>query len=197
MEWQQIIEFLGGATVFGGVVAFLGKTAIDAYVIGRVESYKAELQRLTTEHSVRFQRLHSERAEVIKEFYAKFVQLDETLHSTLRAFQQVGEPVLKDKVAQLADQFNGLRTFYLPRRIFFAEPLCTLIDSILDIAKGIFFDITTYEVDPQSPEYVDNREALRERRDYWEKARSIHKEEFAQVRAQLETQFRALLGIEV
>ena len=196
MGWQQIIEFLGGATVFGGVIAYLGKTAIDAYVNGRVEAYKAELQRLTTEHSVRFQRLHSERAEVIKEFYAKFVQLDETLHSTLRAFQQVGEPALKDKVAQLADQFNGLRNYYLPRRIFFAEPLCTLIDSILDMAKGIFFDITTYDVDPQSPEYVGNREALRERREYWEKARTTHNNEFAQVRAQLEGQFRALLGIE-
>jgi hypothetical protein len=196
MEWQQIVEFLGGATVFGSVIAYLGKTAIDAYVNGRVEAYKADLQRLTTEHSVRFQRLHSERAEVIKELYTKLVQVDESLHSTLRAFQQFGEPALNDKVAQLSVQFNELRSYYLPRRIFFAEPLCTLIDSTLDTAKSIFIDITTYEVDPKSLEYVGDRGALLGRREYWEKARATYKEEFSQVRAHLETQFRVLLGIE-
>ena len=106
MQWQQIIEFLGGTAMFGGVIAYLGKIAIDAYVSGRVEAYKGELQRVTTEHSVRFQRLHSERAEVIKEFYGKFVQLDETLHSTLRAFQQAGEPEVAPFVRTVSSVFK-------------------------------------------------------------------------------------------
>jgi hypothetical protein len=196
MQWQEIVEFLGGATVLGAVIAYLGKTAIDAYVAGRVDSYKSELQRITAEHSVRFQRLHDERAEAIKDFYAKFVRLDETLHSTLRPFQQVGEPDLNAKVLDVARQFNELREYYLPRRVFFAEPLCALVDSILDIAKGIFLDITIFDVDPRSPNYQGNREVLRERREYWEKARTAHNKEFAAVRTQLEKEFRALLGIE-
>jgi len=195
MQWQQIIEFLGGAAVSGGVIASLGKPAVDAYVSGRVETYKAELQRLTGEHSVRFQRLHSERAEVIKELYAKFARLDDTLCSTLRSFQLVGEPSLKEKVSKLSEQFNDLRDYFLPRRIFFDESLCKVIDSVLEIAKGIFFDITTYEVDPMHAEYKFNREVLRERHEFWEKARTTHKEQFAEVKAKLEGEFRVILGI--
>jgi hypothetical protein len=71
-----------------------------------------------------------------------------------------------------------------------------LVDSILDIAKGIFLDITIFDVDPRSPNYQGNREVLRERREYWEKARTAHNKEFAAVRTQLEKEFRALLGIE-
>lgn len=61
MQWQEIIEFLGGATVFGVVIAYLGKTGIDAFVSGRTELYKKDLERIAAEHAVRFQRLQSER----------------------------------------------------------------------------------------------------------------------------------------
>lgn len=197
MNWQEIIEFLGGAAVFGGVIAYLGKTAVDAYVSGRVESYKAEIQRVSTEHSVRFQYLHAERATAIRDLYAKIAVLDETLSSALRAFQLAGEPPLKDKISTLATQFNELRDFYLPRRIFFEPRVCELIDSALDTAKGIFFDITTYEVDPSHPQYSFDREILKERHEFWEKARAAHQNQFAEVKAKLERGFREILGIAV
>ena len=183
MNAQEIIEFLGGATAISLTVGYLGQKAIDGYVSGRI-----------SEHSIRFQRLHSERAEVIKEFYAKLAVLDDTLYSTLRGFQAVGEPPLTEKVARLSEQFNSLREYFLPRRIFFDEQLCKLIDQVLDIAKGIFFDITTYTVDPTDVEYRYNREVLKERHEFWEKGRAAHASEFAQLKTNLETQFREILG---
>jgi len=195
MQWQAIIEFLGGAAIFGAVIAYLGKAAVDAFISGRVETYKSELQRVTAEHSVRFQRLHTERADVIKELYARVAKLDDNLFSTLRSFQLVGEPSLQDKVSSLSVQFNDLRDYFLPRRIFFNEPLCQVIDSVLESAKGIFYDITTYNVDPVHEEYKGDREALRERRELWEKARAAHKQHFAEIKAKLEKEFRAILGI--
>lgn len=193
MNWQEIIEFLGGAAVFGAVLAYLGKTAVDAYVTGRVESYKGDLQRLTTEHSVRFQRLHSERAEVIKDLYARVARLHDTLHSTLRLFQAVGEPPLVEKVRSLSLQFNELRDFYLPRKIFFAASTCELMDAILEIAKNIFFDITTYEVDTSTEAY--SRDVLLERHEFWAQARAAHNKEFAELKKKLEREFREILGI--
>lgn len=195
MQGQEIAKFLGSATVFGAVIAFLGKAWIDAFISGRLEAYKADLQRATAEHSVKFQSLHSERAEVIKEFYAKVARLDDILYSTLRSFQLVAEPSLVAKVSKLSEQFNEIRDYFLTRRIFFDEPLCKVIDSTLEIAKGIFYDITTYEVDPKNEKYQFNREVLKERHEFWEKARATHKAEFAQVKAKLEEQFRAILGI--
>ena len=45
MQWPEIIEFLGGAAAIAGTVAFLGKKAIEAYLAGRVEAYKSNLEK--------------------------------------------------------------------------------------------------------------------------------------------------------
>jgi len=195
MNWQSLLEFLGGATALSLTFGYLGKKAIEAYVAGRIESYKSDLQQLATEHSVRFQRLHGERAEIIKDLYAKVAVLDDTLHSTLRPLQLVGESPMPDKVSRLSAQFNELREYFLPRRIFFDKSVCKVIDTLLENAKGIFYDITTYEVDPTHEEYKGNRDALRERREFWEKARTTHKQEFAAIKTLLEAEFRAILGL--
>lgn len=194
MQWQ-IIEFLIGAGAISGTIAFLGKKAIETYLAGRVEAYKSNLEKIATEHSIRFQKLHTERAEVIKDFYGKLVLLDNTLHSTLHPFQTVGEPRLKEKVGQLAEQFNDLKNYFLPKRIFFEETVCELIERIIETANGVFYDITTYEIDPQDSSYKYNRELLKERHEFWEKARNIHKNEMSKLKKQLEKEFRTILGI--
>ena len=196
MNWEILFEFAIGAAAFSAALAYVGRKAVDAFFSARMEAHKAELQRLGLEHSVRFQKLHAERAEVIKDFYARLSVLDEVLRSTLRSFQQVGEEPLPEKVKRLGEQFNSVRDFFLAKRIFFEPSIVTLIDEILDTARGIFFDITTYNVDPAHPEYKYNREVLRERHEFWEKARTTHTKQFAELKAKLESQFRQILGIQ-
>lgn len=144
MQWQQVVEFLGGATAISLTISYLGRKAIESYLSGRIEAFKSNLEKANLEHSIRFQALHQERATSIKKFYEKLVFLDDTLCSTLRRFQAVGEPPLEGKVKKIACQFNELREFFLPHRIYFDEKTCELIDNILEAAKGVFFDITTY-----------------------------------------------------
>ncbi|WP_296935295.1 hypothetical protein [uncultured Marinobacter sp.] len=195
MAWQEVINFLGGATAISLTVAFLGKKAIEAFLQGRIESYKKNLERIASENSIRFQRLHSERAEIIKDFYEKLAVLDDTLYSTLRPFQAVGEPELEEKVKELSVQFNDLREYFLPKRIFFENDLCELIDKILETAKGVFFDITTFPVDIKDTHYKYDRGLLKERHEFWEKARNIHNNEIASLKRDLEDEFRQILGI--
>ena len=195
MPWQEIVEFLGGATAISLTIGYLGKKAIEAFLQGRVESHKNELERIASEHSIRFQSLHTTRAEVISGFYEKLVLLDDTLHSTLRPFQAIGEPELKDKVEVLSIQFNEIREYFLPKRIFFEKNICELIDSILEAAKGVFYDITTLPVDIQDSVYQYDRGTLKERHEFWDKARKIHGNEITQLKNQLEDEFRKLLGI--
>lgn len=118
MNWQEIVEFLGGAAVFGIVIAYLGQKAIEAYLSGRLEEYKGALQRETTEHSIRFQSLHAERAETIKTLYARLVVANDVLGSTLARFQSGTDMPLPEKVSSLAHALNELRDYYLPRKIF-------------------------------------------------------------------------------
>ncbi len=197
MQWQEIIEFLGGASLFAAVIAFLGQKAVDAYVTGRVEAYKGELQRLTAEHAVRFQRLHAERADAVRDLYAQLAELDESLASTLAPFQAAVDIPLSEKILRLSDQFNGLREFFLPRRIYLDEKLCGQIEVVLGFARGIFFDITAYEVEPRHPQYKYNPEILKDRHEFWERARSAHKTDFTALKSALENEFRMLLGIGV
>ena len=197
MNWQELIEFLGGVTAISLTIGYLGKRAIDGYVSGRLEAYKSDLSRITAEHSVRFQKLHAERAEIIRDFYAKFAKLDDLLTSILRSFQAVEEESLTAKVQRLGNEFNELREYFLARRIFFTPEICASVDSVLESAKGIFYDITTLPIDPTHAEYKSDRGALLERRELWEQARAAHRDEFAKIKAELEKQFRALLGIGV
>lgn len=137
----------------------------------------------------------TERATVVKELYEKLVTLDESLYSTLRRFQAVGEPNLEEKVSALGDNFNELRNYFLPKRIFFEESLCELIDRILESAKGIFYDITTFAVKTDDLSYRYDKELLKERHQFWEKARNIHENEVLELKKKLENEFRNILGI--
>ncbi len=151
-HWQEIIEFLGGAALFGAVIAYLGKTGIDAFVSGRIESYKKNLERIAAEHSVRFQRLHAERADIIKTFYEQLSRLDEVLSSTLAPFQSAQDKPLPEKVQLMSKHFNETREYFVPRRVFFDEHTCEQVDRVLAVARGIFFDITAYEIGVQHPQ---------------------------------------------
>jgi hypothetical protein len=195
LDWDALAKFFLGGAFISGVLAYVGKRAVDAFFNSRTEIHKSELQRITTEHAIRFQKLHSERGEVIKELYAKLAVLDDQLHSTLRFLQIEGEPPLDEKVSKLQNQFNGLREYFSPRRIFFAEDVCRLVEEILDVARNIFLQVTTHRVDPKHPEYQHNRDLLKERHEFWEAARSAYKNQFTELRAKLEVEFRALLGI--
>ncbi len=195
MPWFELAEFLGGATAISLTLAYLGRKAIEAYLEGRLERHRSDLQRLATEHSVRFQALHADRAQALKEFYSKLVELDDALRSTLRFFQHVSETPLEEKTANLSRLFNELRSCYIPRKIFFEPSICIQIERILEIAQGIFIEITVHPVDPQHVQYKYNPEVLKERHEFWENARGAHKVEFLNVKVALENEFRKILGL--
>lgn len=195
MQWNQIIESLGGMAVFGAVAAYLGRIGLDAFVSGRIESYKKNLERIAVEHDVRFKRLHTERADIIKCFYEKLSKLDEVLSSALAPFQLAQDAPLVEKVELMAKHFNETRDYFVPRRIFFDEQTCEQVDRVLNLARGIFYDVTVHEIDVQHPNYKYDRGILIERHDFWEKARASHKNDFSPLKKNLEGQFRKILGI--
>ena len=195
MNWEIILQFFGSVAAVSGLFAYLGKKSIESYLAGKLESHKKNLERIATEHSIRFQNLHSERANTIKDFYTKLVTLDESLISTLGRFQAVQDKNLNEKVIDLGSNFNDLRDYFLPKRIFFEESTCIVIDKILESARGVFYEITTHEVDPNAPLYNYSPDLLKERHEFWENAREIHEKEISTLKRTLENEFRVILGI--
>lgn len=195
MDWEQIIKFLGGTTALTGLFAYLGKKTIETFLAGKLESHKKDLERIATEHTIRFQHLHSERGEVVKSLYDKLVKLDSSLHSTLRRFQAVGESSMVEKVNEVGDNYNSFREYYLPNKIFFEESICKKIEAIIKAAIGAFFDLTTYPVDTSELNSKYHQDVLDERHEFWEKARSVHENEISSLKTDLENEFRLILGI--
>jgi hypothetical protein len=158
-----------------------------------VEEFKSNLQLATIEHQVRFSKLHDKRAQVIQDLYGKLVALDTVIHSVLNRFQKVGEASLEEKVREYGKLHNELNEFFLPNRIFFGSETCRVIDDLLFLSRDTYFDITTYPVDPNSPEYkYGPRDLLNERHEYWEKARKAFDTDIKNLKKQLETQFRVM-----
>ena len=146
---------------------------------GKLESHKKNLERIT----------------FIKELYEKLVDLNESLYSILRRLQAVGEASLEEKVNKLGKNFNELRKYYLYKRIFFKESECELIDIILESAKGIFYDITTFPVNTDDISYHYDKDLLKERHQFWDKARGIYENEVSELKNNLENEFRSTIGI--
>lgn len=210
VDEQSVGAFLGtigiGATALVGLLAYLGRRLLDS-LLGRglekykgdlqreADQYKAELQRLTTEHSIKFQRLHGDRADAAVEIYSRLVALDGALSSALRSFQHAGDKPLDEKLSEVAKLHNELREYYLPRAIYLSKKNCAKIDEIIEYFKDIFFDVTSYTIDPTAAEYQQNRELLLERFHVWEKARSTYRNQFVSARSGLAQAFRELLGL--
>ncbi|MEI7996178.1 MAG: hypothetical protein WCH01_14880 [Methylococcaceae bacterium] len=92
MQWQAIIEFLGGATAISLLLGYLGRQAIEAFITGRVESYKSDLEKFPLEHSVRFSSLHSKRAEIIAEIYELLSDVENQARLLATPVLEIGEP---------------------------------------------------------------------------------------------------------
>ena len=199
IDWESLLKFLGGVTGISMALAYIGKKAIEAYLSSRVERYKAELKNLTTEHSIRFQQLHTERANVIKELYNKLIVLDQSLVDALRGLHPVGNgiPTLEDKVNALGKAHYDLYEFYVPKKIYFEKKICELLDSIVENSRGVFLDITLYPVDPKDTSYKYDRELLSERHVFWQKARETYKTTISELKKTLEDEFRRILGINI
>lgn len=196
MDWESILKFLLGVATISGALAFIGKKIVEMFLAAKIEKYKSNLEKIAIEHSTRFQKLHSERAEAIKMLYEKLVDLDLSLNSTLKSFQAEGELHLEEKVKKLSKVHNEIYFFYLPKKIFFEKEICSLLDEIFKKSKEVFIDITAYPVDPQDRQYKYSPELLKERHEFWERARGSYQKEISQLIEKLEDKFRKIMGID-
>jgi hypothetical protein len=195
MDWDSIFKFFLGMASISGVFAYVGKKIVDVYLASKLESFKSTLEKSGVEHSIRFQKLHSERAEVIKELYEKLIGLDLALNSTLKAFHPVGEPQIEEKIKALSKIHNEIYYFYLPKKVFFEKSMCNLLDDLFLKCRAIFIDVTTYPPDTQNIQYKYDRSLLQDRHEFWEKARGSYQDEISTLIESLENEFRKIIGI--
>ncbi|MFC1461124.1 hypothetical protein ACFLQR_01220 [Verrucomicrobiota bacterium] len=162
----------------------------------QLEDHKAELEKMKKEHAVTFTRLHEKRAEVIETLYSHLVETDESFHSLIKSFQPAGEPELPEKFATFVGVYNAYYRFFQKKRIYFSQTTCETIDKLNRLLFESHIDLTTYPIDTSSPEYRFTPSLMTDRRKYWMEAWERYKTEMTDLKKELESSFRALLGVE-
>lgn len=195
MNWQAIIEFIGGATAISLTLGYLGKKTIEAFIAGRVESYKSHLEKIALEHSVRFSSLHLKRAEIIAEIYELLSEVENQARLLATPVMEICEPPRGITYQSTASLYYRLYEKYNKTRIYFPDDICLLIDKFLTQSrKAISFYKVAEQVSMQDPK-GENKKLQEELQtkfmDVWEEV----EENVPSARIAIETEFRKILGV--
>lgn len=201
----KLIEELGGIAIVVFALAWVLRKAIEAFLNAKLDQHKNELDKANLEfqhkldqtaleHRVRFESLHTERADVIRNCYEKLMALDDHLGSTLSIFQPAGDPPLEEKVRYVGEAFNELRGYFRPHRIYFDEETAKLMEEILKTVFSAYLDLTTYPINLD--DLHGDRNSIKERGGCWDKARGKYNEQVTEMSSRLEKTFRGFLGVD-
>jgi hypothetical protein len=169
--------------------AFRSRLKADADV--QIEKLKNSLQMTAVEHQVRFSKLHAERAEAIRDIYTQMVGVQwlgqrfaySGMGSDQWNHQEDYNKTMK-KIEEFAF-FIDTRRFYLPRGI------CNLLDQFVDALRKTVIPIGVYGAIA-----FPNAETQTQRNKAAMDAFAAFEGKIPQVRTALETEFRAILGVE-
>lgn len=198
-----VLENIGGYAVVTAGAYWAFWKGIDTFFSSKLSEHKSNLEKanvehqykldkITTEHRIRFESLHAECARVIQKAYVKLMQLDDSLGSTFRRLQLAEEPPLEEKVKLIGECHNDLRTYFRKNRIHFDEETASLLDRVLEVTILAYNEVTTLPIDQR--ELRDDRTSVKERAEYWNRARSRYENIFKALSSSLENSFRAILG---
>lgn len=95
-----------------------------------IENLKSRLRIATTEHQVRFSRLHETRAEVIAETYALLQDLYEKVADYVKIFEPGGDRTKEERRRDVISALDALRAYYPKKKIFLPKKTAINIRNI-------------------------------------------------------------------
>jgi hypothetical protein len=138
MDWTVILSVFGGSAVFFGAAAWLTRSLVTHLLSKDVEKFKAELnlqhtlaiertrsdlQRLVKEHEIKYERLHTERAERVAELYQHIVETNDAVQACLEAFEEKPERMRFDLAAEAIKRGDRLAEYVTRNEIYFSRSL--------------------------------------------------------------------------
>lgn len=189
MDFLELLQNIGIFGLLIGAIAWFVRELFKQILSRDSEKFKADLEKESIEFRIRYERLHGERVEVIKEVYKKVSHTYKSFHSLMNLLQLASEPTQEEKSKEAAKNANDLTDYYEENRIFFEEKLAEDIDSLL---SGFHNAWNKFQYARNARKSGDYKEALKE----WNTAWKQIQEEIPKVKKTLENKFRKILGIE-
>ena len=183
---MDIIKYFGGIAFITAAVVYLAKLLIKQSFSKDLEVFKSNLEKEAHKERTRFEKLHAERAEVIKEIYSRIVRTQRAFESLMKPIIWTGETSEEEKSKELTSEFNGLSDFYGQNRIFLEESLATEIDNLLTKWLDIWYQWMEVK------DIQRSGQAAKKWNEAWDKVKS----EIPPVKKSIEDRLRAILGID-
>ena len=187
--WQNFITYITSATIVAVALGWVLRRLIDNFFSHKIEQYKAQLDKENIKYRITYERLHAERAEVIKNVYKKIVNTYDAFHDYIKPLRLAGEPTQAEHHKIAGETFNNFSYYYRENRIFFAEPIACRIDAILNLFMEIY---NQFEMSKILKEDVSTYAGVQE----WNKAFERLKNEVPPIKSEIEKEFRNMIGIE-
>jgi hypothetical protein len=101
------------------------------------ERTRADLQRLLKEHEIKYERLHTERAERVAELYQHIVETNDAVEACLEAFEGKPDKIRFDLATEAIKRAEELAEYVTRNEIYFSRSLARelreLYTCLLDI----------------------------------------------------------------
>jgi|GEM_PF-2050774 hypothetical protein len=158
-----------------------------------LETYKNTLQQISHEHQIKFSKLHSDRAEIMKELFAKLVKMEKSMSSLMSPFQAAGELSKEEKTKIASDDALDFLYYFKANEILFNKQTCSTLNNLNESFQSAWRDFHMYK--PEEPFQnleVREKQFLKSVEAYYQ---TLNKEVLG-LKKQLKDDFRKILGVD-
>lgn len=198
MNWENVLKeimaFSAGASIFVSALFILAKYLFEhslakdldkfkADISLEIEKYKSQLEKENIKHTIQYSKLHTDRAEIIKELYFKICDVESSMSrfdATINdnnEFNEKGRIMIKAYVEYV--------DYYKKNKIFFKSEYCSLMKEVEDTFKEYL------------PIDLLQKKTLDERKEFWKKEKAKILKQIRFLKEKLEDDFRSMLGVEL
>jgi len=147
----------------------------------KVEEVKAEFVKISSEHQIRFSKLHEKRAEVIAELYSRLYDYYWAVCAFLKDHQTTSPD--EKEIKKIDDKSYIFSDYFYKHQIYFDEDLGSKIEKIIPTLYSAYVPL----------ERGDNNDASS--KENWKKCAEIVDKQFPKIKDSLERDFRKILGV--
>jgi len=184
---NEIIKNLLYFLISSGLIVWLIKAIFSQYFSKDLEKFKSNLEKEAFSYRVRYEKMHAERAEVIKELYKKISKTHRSFSSFMAIFQKAGDTPEKEKGEIAAQNANDFTDYYEENKIFVDRKLSEKIDKLSAAFRDAWLK---FEISRGSRKEEDTYIK------FWESAWKTITEETPKIKEEIEDDFRKIIGIE-
>ena len=160
---------------------------IDHFFDRKVEELKATLERETLAFHIRYEKLHAERAEVIKNIYGQLIDLSRSFQVFVKPVRDFNEPTSNEMERFAFKAYNKLSLFHDRNKIFLEKQIAEKIDDLLNS----FVD-AGWKFQESQELKAEGKSGVAERIAAWK----IISGKIPAIREEIETEFRKIIGVQ-